>query len=66
MVSGFDLGFLELAPGTEFYAHFTMGCGNDNLMGKGSYSVPEPGNMILMGTGLIVFVGIGRRRLFKK
>ncbi len=29
-------------------------------------SVPEPGNMLLMGTGLIVFAGIGRRRLFKK
>lgn len=29
-------------------------------------AVPEPGNMLLMGTGLIVLVGIGRRRIFKK
>ncbi len=28
--------------------------------------VPEPGNMLLMGTGIILLVGIGRRRVFKK
>ncbi len=41
--------------------------------GEGEYqifrtqvNIPEPGNMLLMGTGLIVLVGIGRRRVFKK
>ena len=64
MVSGFDLGFLN--PGTEFIAHFTMECGNDNLMGRGTTSVPEPANMLLLGTGLIVIAGLGRKRFFKK
>jgi hypothetical protein len=63
-VSGFDLGFLS--PGTEFIAHFTMGCGNDNLIGKGTTAVPEPATMLLLGTGLIGLAGFGRKKLLKK
>lgn len=63
-VSGFDLGFL--APGTTFIAHFTMGCGNDNLIGKGTTPVPEPATMLLLATGLIGLAGFGRKRLLKK
>lgn len=29
-------------------------------------TVPKPRNMILMGAGLVVLVGVVRRRLFKK
>ncbi|MGV7223767.1 MAG: hypothetical protein ACQ9MH_19855 [Nitrospinales bacterium] len=29
-------------------------------------TVPKPRNMILMGIGLIVLVGVVRRRIFKK
>ena len=63
-VFDFDLGFLD--PGTEFIAHFTMKCGNDNLMGSATTSVPEPANMLLLGSGLIVMAGLGRKRFFKK
>ncbi|MBE9486655.1 MAG: PEP-CTERM sorting domain-containing protein [Chloroflexi bacterium] len=47
-LTGFDLSFL--GHGTEFYAHFTMGCGNDNLMGQGTV-VPEPSTFLLFGAG---------------
>jgi hypothetical protein len=48
----FDLSALldEAALGTTFYSHFTMGCGNDNLMGR--FEVPEPTTIALMTLGL--------------
>jgi hypothetical protein len=67
--SGFDLSFIYLADSSwdgVFTAHFTMGCGNDNLMGHGTAPVPEPATMLLLGTGLIGIAGVGRKKLFKK
>lgn len=62
-----DLGFLD--PGTKFISHFTMECGNDNLMGKGTTPasshdpvVPEPGTIILFGSGLVGFAAFARAR----
>ena len=59
----FDLTFLG-SDINNFIAHFTMGCGNDNLMG--SSSVPEPSTMLLFGTGFLGLAMIGRKKLFKK
>jgi PEP-CTERM motif len=50
LLTDFDLSFLD--PNAEFYTHFTMGCGNDNLMGQAETApVPEPSTFMLMGVG---------------
>ncbi|PID73380.1 MAG: hypothetical protein CSB33_03855 [Desulfobacterales bacterium] len=58
LISGFDLDFL--GPDATFIAHYTMSCGNDNLMG--AVATPEPGTIILMGLGLSGLVIIRRKR----
>jgi hypothetical protein len=54
-----DLSFLGASIG-NMVTHFTMECGNDNLMG----STPEPATMLLLGSGLMGLAGLRRR--FKK
>jgi hypothetical protein len=55
-----------LSEGTGFISHFTMGCGNDNLMGeKKILPNPEPATLFLMGCGLIGLAGMGRKKLSK-
>jgi hypothetical protein len=59
-----DIGFLD--SGTEFTAHYTMGCGNDDLIGRGSAPVvatPEPGTLALLGFGLLGLVALVRKRI---
>ncbi|MCI0496028.1 PEP-CTERM sorting domain-containing protein [candidate division KSB1 bacterium] len=45
-------------PGNIITFHNTYQCGNDNLMG----AIPEPGTVLLMGSGLIGFGVIARIR----
>jgi hypothetical protein len=59
--AGVDLSFLD--PAQQFVAHFTMGCGNDNLMGRGTTApVPEPATMLLFGSGLFSLAAFQRRK----
>jgi len=53
VITGIDLGFLP--DGYEFLAHFTMGCGNDNIIGVSQ--VPEPGSLSLLSMGLFFLAG---------
>ncbi|MBW1646055.1 MAG: PEP-CTERM sorting domain-containing protein [Deltaproteobacteria bacterium] len=74
LVSNIDLSFLGASQ--DFTAHFTMQCGNDNLMGSGTTiddgggpggggQVPEPGTFLLLGLG-ILGLAAGSRRLARK
>ena len=56
-----DLGFLT--AGTDFTVQYTMGCGNDDLIGKGTISTPESGTLILLGGGLLGLFAIARKRV---
>ena len=59
-ITGLDLSFLG-DDIDNFIAHFTMGCGNDNLMGK-TAPVPEPATMMLFGCGLVGMALFGRKK----
>ena len=63
-LTGFDLSALSAIGVTSFTSHFTMGCGNDNLMGSGATApVPEPATMLLFGTGLAGLAGMRRKKM---
>ncbi|MBW1925213.1 MAG: PEP-CTERM sorting domain-containing protein [Deltaproteobacteria bacterium] len=62
-----DQGYSSsIAP--DFLVHLTIGCGNDNMMGRweggSNPPVPEPATMLLVGTGLVGLASL--RKKFKK
>lgn len=56
-----DLSFLP--HGAHFISHFTIECGNDNLMGQGALPAPEPATIFLFGSGLIGFAVFAKRKM---
>jgi hypothetical protein len=64
-VAVFDLTSLDLLnSANNLYFHFTLECGNDNLMGHVD-PVPEPTMLLLFGVGLVGLLGFGRKHLKK-
>lgn len=61
VIQGIDLSFLG-DDINKFTASFTMGCGNDHLVGDpGNQPVPEPSTIILLGLGILGLVGFRKK-----
>ena len=63
LIFTFNTGNAYFADDVGF--HWTMQCGNDVIEGKANVPVPEPGTMVLLGTGLVGLAGWGRKKFRK-
>jgi len=65
----FDLssfaGLFDFRP-VDFDLHYTMECGNDNILGRGTIPNPEPGTFLLLGFGLMGFGAFLRKQQQKR
>ena len=67
--AGLDLSSFGLEAG-EYYlwTHFTMGCGNDNLMGKTPFEITPPNNVPEPASIMLLLLGVAgtvaRKRFF--
>ena len=78
VVSADTISFTLTASGltasqfTSFALHFCTASGTNCgpktgfAEGEPAFSTPEPGTMVLLGTGFLGLVGVGRRKLFHR
>jgi PEP-CTERM motif-containing protein len=63
-VSGATIADLKNGWAIHFCTGHTTNCGNPTNFTNGGSTVPEPGTLSLLGTGLVGIAGFMRRRLF--